>query len=516
MSEARSRPFRRVVLAPNRDPGLALAVARILTRGGVEVTRTTAPFTSASARGYLGGAAGRRSFPAGSYVIDLDQPRARLATALLEPRAVVDSAFARRQLDRFERNRRRGEAGSTEGYEFYDITAWALPFSFGLDAAWTEDAPAVTGERVGLTTVLAAGSVSGRARSAYVFAGGREASARLAMYLLNEGFSVGAATQEIRADGTTWPVGTYVSRVQRNRPALHERIQELATRTGVQVVAVQSAYADSGMGVGSEQIQTLRAPKILLAGGEGFSQPSFGSVWFHLERELEYPVVTVDLGSLGRVNLADYNVLILPDGSAGTMFRRLPSADRLKQFVQGGGAVIAFGGAAQLLARKELELASVGLVGQTEEGAADKKPTATDTTLSPSARPGPPLVSATAPGAESPEGVPGIIVRGTLDRTHWLTFGYDSDQLPVLVSGDFLRASRRGDNPVAFVGSDLVLSGFVWPGNTERLLSGAVWAVVENNGAGKVVLFAEDPLFRAFWRGTAGLFHNALLMATGR
>ena len=34
----------------------------------------------------------------------------------------------------------------------------------------------------------------------------------------------------------------------------------------------------------------------------------------------------------------------------------------------------------------------------------------------------------------------------------------------------------KGDNPVVFVGKNLVLSGFSFPGNTERLLTGAVWA----------------------------------------
>jgi hypothetical protein len=87
----------------------------------------------------------------------------------------------------------------------------------------------------------------------------------------------------------------------------------------------------------------------------------------------------------------------------------------------------------------------------------------------------------------------------------------------VLVSGStFFSPSKKGDNPVAFLGKDLVLSGFSWPGNTERLLTGAIWAAVENVGRGKVILFAEDPLFRAFFRGSAGLFNNAILMGPGR
>ena len=155
--------------------------------------------------------------------------------------------------------------------------------------------------------------------------------------------------------------------------------------------------------------------------------------------------------------------------------------------------------------------------GQDQDKAKDKGvKIAGDTTLSPGNALAAPLVSLTASGGERPEEVAGIIVRATLDRTHWLTFGYPGDQLPVLVGGDLLTPSKRGDNPVAFVGDNLVLSGFVWPGNTERFLKGSAWAVVENVGRGTVVLFAEDPLFRAFWRGPAGLFTNAILMGSGR
>ena len=126
------------------------------------------------------------------------------------------------------------------------------------------------------------------------------------------------------------------------------------------------------------------------------------------------------------------------------------------------------------------------------------------------------MVSPTAPGAGRPEGIPGAIVKGTLDRTHWLTYGYPRDQLPVQVSNEFLKPSQKGDNPVSFVGRDLILAGHTWPNNTERLLTGSVWAVVENVGQGKVIIFADNPLFRAFWRGTAGLFTNALLFGPGR
>jgi hypothetical protein len=519
MTEARGRPFKRVVISPANDPARAHRLVDMLARSGVEVRRTTAPYTAAAAHDYLGGAPARKSFPAGSFVVDLAQPEARLATVLLEPRAILDSAFVRKQLDRFERNRRRGEESTREFYEFYDITAWSLPLTLGLDAAWMDDATPVTGELVAAGSLTAAGRVSGRGQSAYVFPAGRESSTRLAMHLLREGYRVGVATQPLSADGARLPVGTWVARIQRNPATLHDRISQLAAQVGAQVTGVQSAFPDSGMGVGSEQVAALKAPKILLAGGPGVFQTSFGDVWFYLERELEYPVVPVELARLGAVNLWDYNVLVLPEGNGGAMLRQLGSADRLKRWVQEGGSIVAFGGSVGLLNHKDVALTTVGVVGQPAEGEtkpAAKDSAAADTTLSPTARPGPPLVSPTAPGAGRPEGIPGAIVKGTLDRTHWLTYGYPRDQLPVQVSNEFLKPSQKGDNPVSFVGRDLILAGHTWPNNTERLLTGSVWAVVENVGQGKVIIFADNPLFRAFWRGTAGLFTNALLFGPGR
>ena len=123
----------------------------------------------------------------------------------------------------------------------------------------------------------------------------------------------------------------------------------------------------------------------------------------------------------------------------------------------------------------------------------------------------------TAPAREVPEWLPGAIFRATLDRTHWLTAGYEQVELPVFLDGDtFWKPSAEGASPVVFAADSLVLSGFVWPDNTARLLRNTAWAVVENQGAGRVVLFLGNPLFRGFWRGTARLVTNAMLMGPTR
>jgi hypothetical protein len=49
-----------------------------------------------------------------------------------------------------------------------------------------------------------------------------------------------------------------------------------------------------------------------------------------------------------------------------------------------------------------------------------------------------------------------------------------------------------------------------WP-EAEKRLAGSLLMSFERQGRGAVVLFAQEPDFRLFWRGTAPLLLNAAL-----
>lgn len=501
-------PIRRVVIARGVDPGRTAEVITTLRLQGIEVGELSSSLTVASAHDYLAGTTARRTFPSGSYVIDLAQPQGRLAAALLEPTTLLDSTFARRQLDRFERNRRRGEGAQREGYEFYDITAWSIPLTHGLDAAWTDE---VTPYVRPSDQVIDREPVASRATSAYIVPSGSRAATTLGLALLRDGVNVSVASAPLRADGVTYPSGSLVVRVARNDTGLHDRIVAAQQEYPARVVAVQSAFPDSGqVGVGSPSVGPVHAPKIIVLAGDGVSQTSFGDVWWYLEKELRQPFVPVDPRRIGSVALEQYNVLILPEGGyANTL--GTAGMNRIRDWVRGGGAIIAMGSAVSALEHKEMALRTPA-----DEPKADdkRKLEVTDTAVT---APDPaPFVSPTATGNQKPESAPGAIARAALDRSHWLTWGYDRDQLAVPVPGEFMRPSKTGDNVVMFTDKHSVIAGFTWPGNTDKFLTGSAWATVESAGRGTVVAFAENPLFRGFWRGTAGLFANAVMHGAGR
>jgi hypothetical protein len=527
---AASKAWKRFVIVPGADPERSAQVVEILLRDDVIVRVATESFRAGAAHDYVSGAASRRDFPAGSYIVDMAQPQARMVDALLAPEAGLDPEFVERQRQRRARNALRGDKVPKEWYEFYDITGWSLPLSYGLEAYWLESArqvsaqplevafnerdrgwrpPAYEGARdleslpEALRAGIDGGVRGGPARTAYVFRYDRNASARLAFALIKEGFKVVATSRQMQAGGVTYPRGTLALRVNRNPEALHDRVDALARRFGVPVDAVNTGYYDEGpTGVGSNPVVTLERPVVALAAGDGVSATSFGAIWYTLDREFGVPFTPLRLERLAS-SLDDFNVIVLPSGWG---YRRaFGDGEALKEWVRGGGVVVAMGNAVGFFV--DAEFTSARRVGDEDDDEDDDEERGVG--LPQAAYAGGAVMGG---GEGEPIRVPGAIMRGTLDLNSPLTFGYEMATLPVLVSGsDFYHPSKEGSNPVGFVGDDLLITGHIWPDNTQKYLEGSAWMIDEPMGGGRVIMFADDPTFRLLWPSLSRLFLNGIL-----
>jgi hypothetical protein len=520
VDEGRSAAMKRVVLVPSRDPGTAAELVATLLRSGIEVRRAIEPFSAARAHAYRDDAVASRRFDAGAYVIDLAQPLGRAARAVLEPSPALDTAFARSQIERYRRNLRRGANVPGEGYEFYDVTAWSLPVVFGVEAYWTEDLAPVNGPLVRAADLDVPGGISGArpARSAYVFTSERNDAPVLALRLLTSGVRVGLSNRPIEAGGRDYPRGTYIVRVGRNDTTVHSTVERLAREAGVQVVGINTAFSERAQfGVGSESVYDLRVPNVALVGEEGVSVPGYGAAWYVLEQRYGIPFTPVPVRWLAGGDLSRFNVIIVPDGSAGTLNRILGTdgATRLRDWVRAGGTLVTFGGASSWAARDNVNLTTARVVG------ADAKPdsaagTRPDTSAAARRRAEDDLLAATSPSMtpDRPASLPGSHFDAVLDRTHWLTSGYEDQRLTALMEGStFLTLSKEGANVAVFPSTGrLHRAGFIWPENTERLLRSSALVIEEPTGSGHVVLFANDPWFRAWWHALDRLVLNAIVL----
>lgn len=549
----RTGEMKRVVFVPGNDPARAAELAATLLRSGIEVRRAGQPFSSARAHSYRDDSRSARRFEAGAFVVDLAQPQGRAAKAVLEPAPDLDSDFARSQIEKLQRNLRRGENVPGEGYEFYDVTAWSLPVTFGVEAYWTEDAPPVTGELLSLpaeptppSTPRAAsnlpaqrlpvdipGGITGqqRATAAYVFSPERSGAVRLAYRLLADGYRVAVSGPPLDAGGRSWPRGTFIVRVARNDSSLHARIARLAAESNVEVMGVGTAFAESGQfGIGSESVQDLVAPRVALVGDEGISQTSYGAVWWTLDHRYGVKFTPVAARWLAGGDLSRFNVIIVPSGSPGTLGRLIGSGgvDRLRAWLRNGGTLVTMGGSTAWAAGSTVDLTSARAVGAdadtTKLDTTGIRRAGADTSDAEDEDEGRPvaeedLLAVTSPLASNaaPVGLPGSHFDVVLDRTHWLTQGYDQSRLTVMLEGStFLKLSRRGANVAVFPAQGkLHRAGFIWPDNTERLLRNTAYVIEEPIGSGHLVAFAGEPWFRGWWRALDKLVMNAIVLGPG-
>jgi hypothetical protein len=180
-------PYGFVIPADQGDPARVAALVDRLLRQRIEVHRATAPLVLRDGR-----------WPAGSYVVRLDQPYRNYAVDLLLPQHYPKDAA-----------------------EPYDDVSWSLPAHFHLDVTATAD-PAV--RDAALEPVLVAPAPAGRVLDAPRPAAGAPSGPPVAAYLLadtgQEGLlaaryrlsslPVEIAERAFRADGRDYPAGSWI------------------------------------------------------------------------------------------------------------------------------------------------------------------------------------------------------------------------------------------------------------------------------------------------------------------
>ena len=473
-------PMRAVVLEQDGQGRADTLVAR-LRMNGIAVQRLRGGVDARDATEYGESAVRPARLAAGSYVVDLGQPQGRLAKALLEPDAELDSSFIRQELE----SRRTGQ-----GDRFYDVTAWSLPFTFRVRAWWTRTLPGP------LEEVPAAGPAPAppaQARYGYAFAPGSEAAIRMLAGLLTDSVRLWFAPRAFTQGGQSFPVGAFIVRVASNGADVHDVVRRHAAASGARVVPLASAMADSGTDLGSNSVFFVRPPRVVLVGGPPTAGGSFGAIWFAFDERLRYQVTTVAAQSLGNFALAQFDVVILPSVMGGGFDQALGEAgrERLLQWVRGGGTLIAVDGAMTWLAGERLGLTRLRLRRDT---------TRADSTA----------------GAALPASVPGAIVRLTGDTLSPLLAGVRPGELPALINSGRIYAPPRdlqaGEAILRFAPvARLRLAGYLWPEVPARLAE-SVYLWTEEAGRGRVIAFAGDPTFRDMWRGLLPVFANAVFL----
>jgi len=491
----REGPVRHYFLLAGKAPQRAAGLAELLRRNGIEVRRVTES-VKANCTDIRTAEKGPREIPAGSYHVEVAQPAGRLVRALLDRQVEMNREFVERQL---QRNADRFPD------EIYDVTAWSLPLAWGVDCVSTEAPVEVAGEPWD-GTPHAGRVVSGRAKVAYLIPDHDAALPALTAWL-RKGLRVHVADRDFQMGDEACPRGTLILRVHENPDGIHDAMVRAAKDFGLRILAGNTGLASEGAQLGGPHVQWVRPPKVALLVDRPASY-SVGHTWYLFDQVLRYPVTRVAGGNLSRLDLHDFNVLVLPDGDYGV--RDAPGEKdvaRLRQWIGEGGTLILLKRAASWATGKPVGLLSVQ---------AKKKPVPATPAAKENADK-PPAGSAGDAASEAADPSPGVFLRANVFREHWLTFGCP-DTMDVFFEGNTIftpTAPSKGRNLVSFLAKPGVLTtGFCWP-ETLELVAETPYLIYEPLGAGHVVAFSSDPNYRAMYPVTQRLFLNAVLFGPG-
>ncbi|HOW86243.1 MAG TPA: M14 family zinc carboxypeptidase [Candidatus Aminicenantes bacterium] len=201
-------PYAFAIPAEQGDRRRVADMVDLLMRHGIEVGRAVAPFKVAEGE-----------FPAGTYVVRLDQPYRNYAVDLLTPQNFPQDAT----------------------YEPYDDVSWALPVHYGLEARRIDDAGIMNAAGVALEALkpgfATAGTVSVPAGNAGAAAGmepvfllkdtGQEGLMALRARLA--AFRVEIAEKPFQSGGKDYPAGSWIMPGQNGLgDAVRKAAEELA------------------------------------------------------------------------------------------------------------------------------------------------------------------------------------------------------------------------------------------------------------------------------------------------
>jgi len=453
----------------------ATELAALLKKHRVEVYPTTGN-VNANGKNYGVGEA---------FVIPADQRQARFIQAVLEPNMTFKDSL------------------------FYDVSTWCLPMAFGVDVLpmkvlpnlqisgakgeygddangydtfLKEDSPTqgkMVGEATGAYALVFAYEGYYAPRSVY-----RITSAGGHARLLNEPSS-------ILVDGkrVALPRGSVVVPLAQNpigRKKVMALAKEIIDEDGITLFAVRTGLTPTGPDLGGRSTRLLKEPKIALITGEGTSAYQAGEAWHLLSERLHIPVSLLDMDQVGRADLSRYTHIAMTGGRYQGM-----NVSTLQQWVRNGGTLLASHTAAGWAVDNKL----VTL----EEDKLD-----IDSLLES-------LPYAQLDEARGAQYIGGAILNVELDATHPLAYGI-GDKLPMFRQHTrFFKPSMKPGATVGRYADDPLASGYL--SRERRKQGGGKASIVESNmGRGRVILFFDNPNFRAFWRGSERVWLNGLML----
>lgn len=396
-------------------------------------------------------------------IINLDQPAAVLANVLFEPQTIVKDSNT------------------------YDITAWALPYAYGVNAYATKESvkgkyPSIEEPKI---TLLA-----DQKPYAWLLPWGSVEDVKTLIALQRAGIKVRLAEEAFTLNGKVYPVGSlliYRAENERLLKNLATKIADIQKECGTMFFPAMGGFVDKGKDFGSSVYPILNVPKVAIVAGATAAAQSMGEVWHFFEQELGYPITVIGLDDIGVLDINKINTLILSDGGYGDDIN-----EKVQDWIKIGGKLIL------------LEDAILSVMGKKPFDIQKKEDFKEDLSYNEP----PKYLSRKKTNLQS--SIPGAIFKVELDQTHPISAGLGKYYYTLKTDDKLFEFLKHGWN-TGVLKSDSYVAGIAGEGALKKMGNGMLFSV-QPVGKGTVIYLGASVLFRSFWENGKLMFANSIFL----
>jgi len=330
-----------VIKNENADK-LAL-LAKVLDKNGIQYGFGSTP-NATLGYNYFSGGNENFNIAAGDMVIDAHQPKAVLLNVLFEPKTFLADSNT------------------------YDITAWALPYAYGLKTYGLKQSIKAASAQMPATSAASNTIINAYA---YVCSWKSMGDVKFLAALLKQNIKVRYSETAFESGGKHFDAGSLIiARNGNKRTDFDAIVSQTAKQFNRDLTVLSSGFVDKGADLGSALIRYISKPNIMLVAGDGVSSGSMGEVWQLFEQQIGYPITVVRSQDLNRIKWSDFDIAIFPDGG----YDGIPF-DKLQSWVRDGGKLIAMESTINVLIDKKGFNIKTKEAKKDDKADADKKST---------------------------------------------------------------------------------------------------------------------------------------------
>lgn len=359
----------------------------------------------------------------------------------------------------------------------YDITAWSLPFVYGVNAYSTSKKIETSEYKENkVENIIDEDAV------AYASIWNHMNDAKFLSNLIENKIKVRYNEKIIRNGDLTLPRGSVIIYKGDQTDLVYEKVLfELADKNNIKLHPIYSGMSEFGPDLGSDSVKLVKNKKIAIFSGEDgsnrVSSLNYGAIWHFFEQELKYPLTHLNVENFKNIELNQFDVLIIPSGYYASIGNEA-NLEKIRKWISKGGNLIAFENAIRIFTDKD------GFSIKLKRNKSENKQE--DVKYEDLNR------------NRIQNYLSGAIFKVNLDNTHPLAFGYPNEYYSLKTSTSTYENLKTGYNVGKINEDDDSTIGFVGDKIKNKFKNSLVFGH-ERIGRGNIIYFTDNVMFRNFW-----------------